>query len=51
LDAETCATIAELLKSDQVEPDAAKTFPLARVAEALRDLVEARFRSDGRNIP
>ena len=40
--AEAWATIKELLKSGQVKPIVAKTFPLEDAAEALQYLVEGR---------
>src|SRR5258708_5153353 len=40
--AEAWTTITELLKSGQVKPIVAKTFPLEDAAEALRYLVEGR---------
>jgi NADPH:quinone reductase len=40
--AEAWTTITELLKSGQVKPIVAKTFPLEGAAEALRYLVEGR---------
>lgn len=40
--AEAWTTLTELLKSGQVQPIVAKTFPLESAAEALRYLVEGR---------
>jgi NADPH2:quinone reductase len=40
--AEAWTVITELLKSGQVQPIVAKTFPLERAAEALQYLVEGR---------